>query len=52
MKIDRRFYEQFEGRVATASDRYAFGCIAYQLLTGSVPFPLEELPRRNRSSPW
>ncbi len=32
--------EQFEGRVATASDRYAFGCIAYQLLTGTVPFPL------------
>ena len=34
--------EQFEGRVATASDRYAFGCIAYQLLTGSVPFPLDD----------
>lgn len=31
--------EQFEGEVSPASDQYGLACLAYELLTGSVPFP-------------
>ena len=30
--------EQFLGRMKKESDQYALGCIAYELLTGAVPF--------------
>ena len=30
--------EQFRGSVSRSSDQYAFGCIAYELFTGSRPF--------------
>jgi eukaryotic-like serine/threonine-protein kinase len=30
--------EQFEGRTSPASDVYALGCVAFQLLVGTVPF--------------
>ncbi|MBX5449254.1 serine/threonine-protein kinase [Thermogemmatispora sp.] len=29
--------EQFEGRVSPASDQYALGCLAYEMLTGQKP---------------
>ena len=31
--------EQFDGVLSEKSDQYALGCLAYALLTGSVPFP-------------
>jgi serine/threonine protein kinase len=35
--------EQFAGRTTAKSDQYALGCLAYELITGQVPFAAQSL---------
>lgn len=46
--------EQLQGQAVAASDLYAVGCLAYQLLVGRPVFPLKNIPdaaRRHLSEP-
>jgi len=40
--------EQFQGVVSAASDQYALGCLAYELLTGRVPFTASDISALGR----
>jgi serine/threonine protein kinase len=40
--------EQFQGVVSAASDQYALGCLAYELLTGRVPFTASDFSALGR----
>ena len=40
--------EQFAGTCDARSDQYALGCLAYELITGRVPFAAQSLPSMMR----
>jgi serine/threonine-protein kinase len=47
--LDYMAPEQFEGSIGIEVDIYSLGCVFFQCLTGSKPFPVEGLPALMRA---